>query len=106
MSVHSEKLTPDQKRRGSELLQIVRDATRRLQDVSEAESEGYGLLFGCGSGEGRHTTPGRSIGLSGFVEFITPPFRFRSISELRMVSVGALTQAMISIAKTNSVRIN
>jgi len=50
-SAQSEASTPDQKRRASALLEIVRDATRRFKEVSEAESEGYGLMFGCVSGE-------------------------------------------------------
>jgi len=47
----SEERATDQKGKGSELLQIVRDATRRFKNVEEAEAEGYGLLFGCVSGE-------------------------------------------------------
>ena len=43
--------TPEQKRRASTLLEIVRDATRRFQNVSQAEAEGYSLMFGCVSGE-------------------------------------------------------
>ena len=50
-AAQSEERTTDQKGRGSELLQIVRDATRRFKDVQAAEAEGYGLLFGCVSGE-------------------------------------------------------
>ena len=48
----SESLTTDQKRKGSEVLQVVRDATRRFKVVSQAEAEEYGLLFGCVSGDG------------------------------------------------------
>jgi hypothetical protein len=33
-----------------DLVRIVRDSTRRFLDVRRAESEGYGLLFGCVSG--------------------------------------------------------
>jgi len=33
-----------------DLVRIVRDSTRRFLDVRKAESEGYGLLFGCVSG--------------------------------------------------------
>jgi hypothetical protein len=40
------QLTPAQ----SELLRIVRESTERFQNVSVAEGEGYGLLFGCVSG--------------------------------------------------------
>jgi hypothetical protein len=32
------------------LVKAVRDATERFRDVSQAEREGYGLLFGCVSG--------------------------------------------------------
>jgi hypothetical protein len=35
----------------SELVKIVRDATERFQDVEVAKREGYGLLFGCVSGD-------------------------------------------------------
>jgi len=40
------QLTPAQ----SELLRIVRESTERFQNVSVAEGEGYGLLFGCVTG--------------------------------------------------------
>ena len=33
-----------------DLVRVVRDSTRRFLDVRKAESEGYGLLFGCVSG--------------------------------------------------------
>ena len=32
------------------LLKVVRDSTERFQEVTAAEAEGYGLLFGCVSG--------------------------------------------------------
>jgi hypothetical protein len=32
------------------LVKAIRDATERFRDVSQAEREGYGLLFGCVSG--------------------------------------------------------
>jgi hypothetical protein len=47
----SQDFSKDQPKRSSELLQIVRDATRRFQNVHEAEAEGYALMFGCVSGE-------------------------------------------------------
>ena len=34
----------------SALVKAVRDATERFRDVSQADREGYGLLFGCVSG--------------------------------------------------------
>ena len=44
------ELTPDQKRKASALLKIVRESTERFRDVSVAEKEGYALTFGCVSG--------------------------------------------------------
>lgn len=38
------------KRSQGELVELVRDATRRFHDVRLAEAEGYQLLFGCVSG--------------------------------------------------------
>jgi hypothetical protein len=35
----------------SDLVRIVREATDRFHDVDVAKSEGYGLLFGCVSGD-------------------------------------------------------
>jgi hypothetical protein len=46
-SQHNEGFTTDQQ---SMLLEIVRDATARFKNVSEAEREHYNLLFGCVSG--------------------------------------------------------
>ena len=37
----------------SELVRIVREATERFKDVEVAKAEGYGLLFGCVSGDER-----------------------------------------------------
>jgi len=42
--------TAEQKKQGNALVKIVREATERFRDVSVAENEGYGLLFGCVSG--------------------------------------------------------
>ena len=39
-----------QKPHSGELVQAVRDATRRFRNVEQAESEGYKLMFGCVSG--------------------------------------------------------
>jgi hypothetical protein len=41
---------PNQKGQAGELVQIVREATARFQNVEVAKAEGYGLLFGCVSG--------------------------------------------------------
>jgi hypothetical protein len=46
---NQEPTTEQQANQGT-LLKIVRDATARFQDVSEAEREHYSLLFGCVSG--------------------------------------------------------
>jgi hypothetical protein len=43
---HSQATKPH----SGDLVRIVRDSTRRFLDVRKAESEGYGLLFGCVSG--------------------------------------------------------
>ena len=44
-------LTSNQKGPAGELVRIVREATERFQDVEVAKKEGYGLLFGCVSGD-------------------------------------------------------
>jgi hypothetical protein len=46
---HQEQ-TPDQRRRASALIKIVRESTERYKDVSAAEADGYALQFGCVSG--------------------------------------------------------
>ena len=38
------------RRRRGALVKVVREATERFKDVSAAEAEGYGLMFGCVSG--------------------------------------------------------
>ena len=43
--------TQDQKKKAGALIKIVRDATERFQDVTQAEAEGYALQFGCVSGD-------------------------------------------------------
>jgi hypothetical protein len=49
---HSQQeMTADQPNNAGALLRIVRNATERFQDVSEAEKEGYNLQFGCVSGD-------------------------------------------------------
>ena len=49
------------------LVRIIRESTERFRDVSVAEAEGYGLLFGCVSGDdsgamGMHFVNGSLIG--------------------------------------------
>jgi len=61
------EMTPDQRRRASALLRIVRDATQRFQNVAQAEAEGYALQFGCVSGDytgamGLHYVNGELVG--------------------------------------------
>jgi hypothetical protein len=46
-------LTSNQKGPAGELVKIVREATERFKDVEVAKAEGYGLLFGCVSGDER-----------------------------------------------------
>ena len=42
--------TTEQRRQENALVQIVRNATERYRNVSVAQNDGYGLLFGCVSG--------------------------------------------------------
>ena len=50
MTSQHQPQTAEQKKQENTLVRIVRDATWRFRSVSAAESEGYGLLFGCVSG--------------------------------------------------------
>jgi hypothetical protein len=47
---HSE-MTPDLRSNGNALVKVVRQSTERFKDVSQAEREGYALIFGCVSGD-------------------------------------------------------
>jgi hypothetical protein len=49
-TTQQQELTPEQRSRANELVQIVRQSTERFKDVSVAEAEGYALQFGCVSG--------------------------------------------------------
>jgi hypothetical protein len=42
--------TAEQKKQANALVQTIRDVTERFRDVSVAQGEGYGLVFGCVSG--------------------------------------------------------
>jgi hypothetical protein len=48
-SQHKE-LTPEQLKRASALVNVVRESTERFQNVAQAIAEGYALQFGCVSG--------------------------------------------------------
>jgi hypothetical protein len=50
MTAQHQPQTAEQKKQVNTLVKTVRDATERFRDVSVAEGEGYGLLFGCVSG--------------------------------------------------------
>jgi len=50
MTSQHQPQTSEQKNQANALVRIVRDATERFRNVSVAEREGYGLLFGCVSG--------------------------------------------------------
>jgi hypothetical protein len=50
MTSQHQPQTAEQKVQVNALVAAVRDATERFRNVSVAESEGYGLLFGCVSG--------------------------------------------------------
>jgi hypothetical protein len=57
----------DQRNQSSALVRIIRESTERFRDVAVAEAEGYGLLFGCVSGDeagamGMHFVNGSLIG--------------------------------------------
>jgi hypothetical protein len=43
-------LAADQRPPTNDLVRVARESTERFRDVSVAEAEGYGLLFGCVSG--------------------------------------------------------
>jgi hypothetical protein len=49
-SAHHRDSMPDQKKKASALVTIVRESTGRFQDPAIAEAEGYALQFGCVSG--------------------------------------------------------
>lgn len=46
----SHGVAAEQQEHSSAFVQTIRDATRRFQDVTVAEAEGYALMFGCVSG--------------------------------------------------------
>ena len=50
---HDHGLTLNEKAPTNALVKIVREATDRFKDVEVAQREGYGLLFGCVSGDER-----------------------------------------------------
>jgi hypothetical protein len=50
MTSQHQPQTADQKKQANALVKIVRDATERYRDVTVAENDGYGLVFGCVSG--------------------------------------------------------
>lgn len=47
---HQVSQTADQQRQANALVKIVRESTGRFRDATVAQTEGYGLLFGCVSG--------------------------------------------------------
>src|SRR5262245_14838852 len=47
---HSDDRERASKQHSGDLVRVVREATWRFRDVSQAEAEGYQLLFGCVSG--------------------------------------------------------
>ena len=50
MTSQHQPQTAEQKKQVNTLVKTVREATERFRNVSVAEGEGYGLLFGCVSG--------------------------------------------------------
>ena len=71
-----QQLTPAQKSKAGALIEAVRQATARFQDVSVAQAEGYTLQFGCVSGGdvgamGMHFINGSLVG-SGVIDAAHP----------------------------------
>jgi hypothetical protein len=65
-SQHQES-SADQKKQAGAFVKLVRESTARFQEVSVAEADGYGLLFGCVSGSdagamGLHFVKGDLVG--------------------------------------------
>jgi hypothetical protein len=50
LSPQHQPQTSEQKKQANTLVRIVQEATERFKNVSAAENEGYGLVFGCVSG--------------------------------------------------------
>ena len=70
------EMTPEQQSKAGALINVVRNATARFQDVSVAEAEGYALQFGCVSGPdagamGLHYVNGALVG-SGIIDATRP----------------------------------
>lgn len=66
-SDHAHGAEANQRNNANALVQIVREATERFQDVRQAEAEGYALQFGCVSGPdagamGLHFVNGSLVG--------------------------------------------
>jgi hypothetical protein len=50
LTPHHHEETSDQNYKLNALVKVVRESTERFKNVAVAETEGYGLLFGCVSG--------------------------------------------------------
>ena len=66
-AVHHQATTPESQARGNALVRIVRESTRRFQDISVALEAGYVPMFGCVSGShegamGVHLVNGALVG--------------------------------------------
>ena len=97
---HGQSTGNQQKPHSGELVQAVRESTRRFRNVDQAKAEGYQLLFGCvsgpddgamglalrepGAGRRRHTRPepSRDCHLRAAAERRAPPHR-RGLSRVR-----------------------
>jgi len=66
-AMHQQPMSVEQAKSASALVDAVREATQRFQNVAVAQSEGYGLQFGCVSGSdvgamGMHFVNGMLVG--------------------------------------------
>ena len=66
-AMHQQPMSAEQAKSASALVDAVREATQRFQNVAVAQSEGYGLQFGCVSGSdvgamGMHFVNGMLVG--------------------------------------------
>ena len=100
MTAQHHEMSADQKKGAGALIQAVRDSTRRFQDVSVAESEGYALQFGCVSGAdsgamGMHFINGELVN-SGVIDVTRPQaviYEPTSSGRLRLIGADYLVLA-------------
>lgn len=87
------KPSANQPSQANALIQIVRDSTRRFQDVAQAEKEGYALQFGCVSGDsegamGLHFVNGELVN-SGIIDARHPQIVIYEATPTGLQLIGA-----------------